>query len=140
MFKKALMLVISEVEACSRLERASVSVLLADDEELRALKNSYLALDQATNVLSFPSYESLDELASDPDGFLGDIAISYTRVYNESVEQGKSFEDHLMHMIIHSLLHLLGFDHIKPAEAELMEGIEVKLLAQLGINNPYILN
>jgi probable rRNA maturation factor len=75
--------------------------------------------------------------ALDPE--LGDIAIAYETCVRESHEAGLAFVDHLTHLLLHGLLHLLGYDHIDDADADVMEGLEIKMLASLGISNPYIM-
>lgn len=110
-----------------------VTVRIVDTEESQALNRDYRGQDKPTNVLSFP-FEA-------PPGIelplLGDLVVCRQVVEQEARAQQKSLMDHWAHMIIHGCLHLLGFDHIKDDEAQIMEAKEVVLLAQLGINNPY---
>jgi probable rRNA maturation factor len=94
-------------------------------------------------VLSFPGY-SLHEgnfspilESRDKFPYIGDVAVSYDCVYIESGGRAKDFMNHYLHLIIHSVLHLLGYDHIKPKQAKKMENIEIKVLSHLGISNPY---
>lgn len=109
---------------------AAVTILLADDERLKALNRDYRGLNKPTNVLSFP--------AAEPE-YLGDIAIAYPVVAREARAQGKSFASHAAHLALHGVLHLLGYDHIEKSEASAMESLEIKLLATLGIASPYVL-
>ena len=116
----------------SSIER-EVTVRIVDIEESQALNRDYRGQDKPTNVLSFP-FEA-------PPGIelplLGDLVVCRQVVEQEASAQQKPLMDHWAHMIIHGCLHLLGFDHIKDDEAQIMEAKEVVLLAQLGINNPY---
>lgn len=108
----------------------SLSMLLCGDDEIRALNKQFRKKDKPTNTLSFPSGDK---------SYLGDIAISYETTDNEAIEQGKTLKSHFTHLYIHSLLHLLGHDHVNEDDAKVMESKEIKILKQLKINNPYIL-
>ena len=99
-----------------------------DDHEIRELNHQFRGIDKPTNVLSFPDGEA---------GYLGDIAISLETIEREAAEQGKDSEDHLVHMVVHGILHLLGYDHENEEEAEAMEALEIIILSNLGIDNPY---
>jgi len=113
-------------------EGAEVSLLFCDDARIRELNRQFRGKDKATNVLSFPGPE--------PFGgglFLGDIALAFETIEREAHEQGKSLEQHCRHMIVHGFLHLLGFDHEEPAEAEDMEALEIQVLDGMGVANPY---
>lgn len=117
-----------------------ISVVLANDAEIKKLNKNYRHKNKPTNVLSFPAvdFRNLDKSVLDL-GFmtLGDIVLSYQTIKNEADCQKKKFDDHLYHLIIHSLLHLLGHDHEKEKEAEIMENLEINLLKKLDIANPY---
>lgn len=108
--------------------RQELAVLLADDAALRALNHRFRGLDKPTNVLSFPAGEV---------GHLGDIAIAFETARREAEEQEKPLADHLAHLVVHGVLHLLGRDHERPDEAEAMEQAERRVLAGLGIADPY---
>jgi probable rRNA maturation factor len=110
---------------------AEVSVRLCNDDEIRALNLGWRSKDKATNVLTFPAP------AGDRGPLLGDIVVAFEYVSEEAREAGRSLRDHLTHMIVHGLLHLLGFDHESENEAERMEDFERRILAQLGIRDPY---
>jgi probable rRNA maturation factor len=112
----------------------TLSLLCCDDARIREINRDWRGFDKATNVLSFPA-TTADKLSQAP--FLGDIAIAQETVAHEAMEAGKTFEDHLAHMIIHGLLHLLGEDHETDGQAERMEALERKALARLGIADPY---
>jgi probable rRNA maturation factor len=126
----------------------SVSIRLADNNEVQALNRDYRQKDKPTNVLSFPMLDEieLDKLrhlnpnGPDLDGaetMLGDIILAYETCKIEAAEKGISLPDHVTHLVIHGTLHLLGYDHVEDAEAEIMEALEVKALASLGLGNPY---
>jgi probable rRNA maturation factor len=112
----------------------TLSLLCCDDARIRDINRDWRGFDKATNVLSFPAVTT-DRLAQTP--FLGDIAIAYETVSREADEAGKTFDDHLAHLIIHGFLHLLGEDHETDEQAERMEALERKALARLGIGDPY---
>ncbi len=110
-----------------------VCIKVVDEAESQALNHTYRGKDQPTNVLSFPS-EVPDFVAST---HLGDLAICATVVEQEATAQNKSLEHHWAHMSIHGVLHLLGYDHMEDDEAEEMEALEVELLKDLGVEDPY---
>lgn len=111
-------------------EGTEVSVTYTNSKEIRSLNKQYRSVDKPTNVLSFPC----DYI----HGMLGDIVLAVDVIEEEAKEQGKIFEDHFIHLVVHSFLHLLGYDHIKDAEAEEMEALEVEILKALRIRNPYL--
>ncbi len=115
-----------------------VSLLLAGDSELRTLNNDYRDKDQPTNVLSFPAIAAGDP--PPPPGMpllLGDIAVSYDTARAEANDENKTLEDHFCHLVVHGMLHLLGFDHQGDEQAVEMERLEIAVLAELGIADPY---
>ncbi len=109
-----------------------VSLAFSDDAEVQRLNNTFRGKDKSTNVLSFPSGD--DEWASQ-DGPLsiGDVILAYETVAREAEEQGLALKDHIYHLVIHGILHVLGFDHEEDEEAEIMEGLERKILASLKV-------
>jgi len=109
-----------------------VTIVLTDDTEMRDLNRDWRAKDQPTNVLSFPSGDAPGE-----PGALGDIVIAYETARAEADDEGTALEDHVAHLVVHGVLHLLGFDHMKEDEAEKMEDLERKALASIGIADPY---
>lgn len=139
-----------------------ISVLCTGDEEIRVLNKTYRGIDSSTNVLSFPmesdfEYDDFDcgcgenchcegssgcgcGCNAEQDAMscvLGCSAFAYETIDRESKEQGKSFDDHMKHLVVHSILHLLGYDHVEDEEAEKMENLEVKILRSIGVGNPY---
>jgi len=120
------------------LERAEISVVLADDALVRKLNADYRDKDKPTNVLSFASLDDDGEpLPEDGPLVLGDVILAYETIAAEAVEQGKTLGDHLSHLVVHGVLHLLGFDHEEDDEAEDMEFLETAALAAIGIADPY---
>ncbi len=110
----------------------AVSLLLGDDAAIAALNKEFRGKDGPTNVLSFPPAETGGE-----PGFLGDIALAAETIVAEAEFQGKSFENHAAHIVVHGFLHLLGYDHMNEADAEKMEAREREILGTLGVADPY---
>ncbi len=127
-------------EAAAIVERAAaaalgtvegdVVVLLADDAAVQDLNARFRDKDRPTNVLSFPAAESAFP-------HLGDVVLGYAYCAAEATAQGKALSDHLSHLVVHGVLHLLGRDHDDDAEAEEMEAEEREILAELGVSDPY---
>ncbi|CAM4479248.1 MULTISPECIES: rRNA maturation RNase YbeY [Pseudoalteromonas] len=114
-------------------EEAELTIRIADEHESQELNSQYRGKDKPTNVLSFP----FDAPPGIELPLIGDLIICPQVVYQESVEQEKTFHDHFAHMVIHGCLHLLGFDHINEQDAVEMETIEKQILASLNIADPY---
>lgn len=110
---------------------AEVSVLLTDDTHIAALNHQWRNKQEPTNVLSFPATAGAMMPA------LGDIVLARQTITREADIDGKSLDAHLMHLIVHGFLHLLGYDHIEVDQAEQMETLERAILTELGINDPY---
>ncbi|WP_286871131.1 rRNA maturation RNase YbeY [Spongiibacter sp.] len=123
----------AEAALRGRRNDAELSIRLVDEAESQTLNRDYRGKDKPTNVLSFPA--DLPPELELP--LLGDLVVCRQVVEREAEEQHKAPHDHWAHMIIHGTLHLLGFDHIDDGEAEVMEALEIALLGQLGIDNPY---
>jgi probable rRNA maturation factor len=144
----------------SGLPRAArVTILLADDATLRGLNHNFRGKDKPTNVLSFPAAANDDGFVGRASGrktasrskrrfersalfladapYAGDIALAWGVTRAEAKAAGKTIADHAAHLVVHGVLHLAGFDHEKPRDAQKMEGLEVKILARLGIADPY---
>jgi probable rRNA maturation factor len=113
---------------------AELSVVLTDDAAIRTVNAEWRGIDKPTNVLSFPQAEG-KAIARSP--MLGDVVLAYETIEREAAEAGKSFADHFAHLIVHGVLHLFGYDHLNDADAEAMEALEIRILATLGIDNPY---
>lgn len=117
-------------------EGAEVSLCLADDARLRALNLRWRGMDTPTNVLSFPSAPP-DRSGEAPA--LGDIALAYETLAREADELGVPLADRYRHLVVHGFLHLIGYDHGTDKEAERMEALETRILARLGVADPYAL-
>lgn len=125
-----------------------VSLLACDDARIATLNGAFRDKTQPTNVLSWPAVER----AADHDGDapdlpdptdpseleLGDIALAYETCAREAEEAGKPFDQHVTHLLVHAVLHLLGYDHERDRDAALMEGLEADILAKMGQPNPYV--
>jgi probable rRNA maturation factor len=107
-----------------------LAILLTDDARMRGLNRRWRGVDSATNVLAFPAGERSQ---------IGDVALAWPYVRREAKAQGKALADHVSHLVIHAVLHVLGFDHDTPAKARAMERREIAVLAGLGIADPYFL-
>lgn len=116
---------------------SEVSFLFTDDSTIQGINNEWRGKDKPTNVLSFPAFPLRPGMAPKP--LLGDIVIALETVQREAIDEQKSFENHLTHMIVHGLLHLLGYDHETDADAEQMEHLERQILETLAIPDPYAL-
>ena len=122
---------------------AEINILLTNNDKIQDLNKKYRGINEPTNVLSFPSFEPEEIFnlkaakgLSEPI-VLGDIALAYETIQEESSNQNKPFDHHLIHLTIHGVLHLLGFDHEKDEDAVEMESLEIKILSSLIIPNPY---
>ena len=113
----------------------NIAIVLTNDDEIQHLNKQFRQQDKATNVLSFPSGDEPQKEKSNHS--LGDVILSITTLEREAIEQSKSLQNHVSHMLVHGVLHLLGFDHMKAEEATEMESLEIEILANMRINNPY---
>jgi probable rRNA maturation factor len=120
----------------SRLGRLELTIALADDGRVRALNRDYRGRDKPTNVLSFPG-EAAEPGRRRRPRHLGDVVLALGQVGREARQQKKRLADHVSHLVVHGVLHLLGHDHEREAEADAMEALEVTILAGLGIADPY---
>ena len=119
-----------------------VCLMGCDDTRIAELNAKFREKPTATNVLSWPAQELIPRQVPTPDPFedeteLGDIALAYETCHREAEEAQLTPQAHITHLIVHGTLHLLGYDHIEDTDAELMECLEVEILAKLGIPNPY---
>ena len=123
---------VKAVLADRRVRRASLAVVLTDDGEVKTLNHTYRGKNKPTNVLSFPDGHVEDGVRQ-----LGDIILAYETIVAEAQAQGKALKAHLTHLVIHGVLHVLGHDHEDEKDATIMEAHEIKILARMGIANPY---
>jgi probable rRNA maturation factor len=115
-------------------EGSVVNLKITDTDEITNLNNTYRAKNKSTNVLSFVN----DDVSKDITNNLGDIAICYEYVDKEAKDEGKNLDDHLIHMLVHGLYHILGYDHENNEGASVMEAKEINKLKELNIKNPYL--
>ena len=108
--------------------KGALTILLSNDKKLHDLNVTFRGKDKPTNVLSFPARD---------DEYLGDVAVAYGVTSQEAREQKKLFADHATHLVVHGVLHLLGYDHETARAAKIMEPLETKILGELGIGDPY---
>ena len=122
---------------------SELAVLATDDATVAKLNRDFRGSDQPTNVLSWPAAEPgatlPGEIPVPPKGnrALGDIALAFETCARQAIEAGKPLEDHVLHLIVHGTLHLLGYDHQRGLDADLMEATEIAILVKLGVPNPY---
>lgn len=133
----------------SACKGASICVLACDDARITALNAEFREKPAATNVLSWPTFDLAAEVAGGApkqprfegpeqgELFLGDVAIALQTVVREAKAVSKPLKNHVLHLILHGCLHLLGYDHVRPEDAEVMEGLETRLLSEAGIPDPY---
>jgi probable rRNA maturation factor len=117
--------------------KKEITLMFADDATLKTLNKDWRGKNKPTNVLSFPAPKN-SKLPRGEAKPLGDIALSFETVAREAAESGKRLKDHTTHLIIHGVLHLLGYDHVDEADAEKMEAKEIRILKKLGIADPYL--
>ena len=120
----------------------TVAILACDDVRIAALNAEFRGKSSPTNVLSWPSDDLAGGVPGKPphpptDPEIGDIAIAFDTCAREAAEQGKTLTDHTTHLIVHGILHLLGYDHIDDADGDLMEATETAILLRLGVPDPY---
>jgi probable rRNA maturation factor len=113
-----------------RSDGVEMTLLLSDDARLRTLNAVFRGMDKPTNVLAFPA-------AVNARGYLGDVAIAFGAAEREALAAGKPIAAHAAHLAVHGVLHLLGYDHVHASEARIMEPLEIEILSELGIPDPY---
>ncbi len=116
-------------------EAPEVSLVFTDDASIRAINAEWRAQDKPTNVLSFPAFPLTP--GKKPGPMLGDIILAHETLVREAKDLGKPFDEHLTHLLVHGFLHLFGYDHLEDDEAERMESLETRILAGLGLSDPY---
>ena len=127
-----------------------ISISLCSNSQIKKINQQFRNIDKPTNVLSFGNLDEkiIQEASTKEIGlkkaigaskyvFLGDIIFGYEYIKSEAKKDSKNFNDHLTHLLLHGILHLIGFDHENHKMAEEMENLEIKILQQLNINNPY---
>ena len=119
-------------ESISKIGLCSFNLAFLTKAEIQNMNKRFAGKDKPTNVLSFPSNEDLTA-----ERFLGDIAICSELIVEEAVSKGKETQDHLIHIFVHGVLHLLGFDHEERSSAEKMESLEIRVLKKIGVADPY---
>jgi len=129
--------------AAPKLSQAELSIVLGDDALVHRLNREWRGQDKPTNVLSFPASDleecdfEMEPQPGDAPILLGDVVLALETVTAEAAAQHKRAADHLTHLVVHGVLHLLGFDHEDEAEAVAMEGLEIRILAGMGLADPY---
>jgi probable rRNA maturation factor len=134
--------VLSRYENLSKIQEIELSILLTDDESMKKLNKEFRNKDKVTNVLSFPDtvidWKHIQEFKPNEDYmYLGDVAFGYEITLQEAGDKGWEFTGYFTHLLVHSLLHLIGYDHEEQEEAEVMEKLETDILRKLGITSPY---
>ena len=153
--KAVLQRAICEAAAMTAISGGELAIVLTDDSAIRALNRDWRGKDQPTNVLSFPASAPSRSLPGKPGRvragtafrragerrvrLLGDIVIAYETMAREAMAEGRSFQHHLAHLVVHGFLHLVGHDHAQDAQADAMEALEIAVLARLDVPNPYLL-
>lgn len=140
-----IVLPLADVPALFKQRLADINIILTDNDAVQTLNADYREKDKPTNILTFPQIDCCDQddldmqanMPAEMPLIFGDLYLAYDVVKSECAEQEKTFEAHLSHLIIHGILHLLGYDHIETDEAEEMEAIEIKAMVKLGFENPY---
>jgi probable rRNA maturation factor len=134
--------ILNKFDNLKKVKMFELSILLTDNKQMANLNSQFRSKAKATNVLSFPD-KALDfrhslEFDSNLDYmYLGDIAFGYEIIQSEAISQGKIFDDHFIHLLIHGILHLLGFDHQNDQEEGIMKSLEVDILNIFAITSPY---
>lgn len=115
------------------VDRSEISVTFVDMEEIHQLNLDYRGVDSPTDVLSFPQFDDLNDLPEDGEIALGDVVICKQKAEEQAEEFGHSFEREIMYLFVHSVLHLLGYDHMDEDEKKIMRRREEEVMAELGI-------
>jgi probable rRNA maturation factor len=142
LLKKIALNILKRFKCFDCVQTFELSILLTDDKRMCELNSKFRNMQKATNVLSFPdielNWQGLLEFKPDFDYmYLGDIAFGYQTIKNEANSQGKLFQHHFIHLFVHSILHLIGFDHENNKDASAMEKLEIEILHDFAISNVY---
>jgi probable rRNA maturation factor len=116
-------------------QAVEISLVFTDDDDIKGINAEWRGQDKPTNVLSFPAFPLIP--GGKPGPMLGDVILAEETLRREALDLGKPFDDHLTHLLVHGFLHLFGYDHMTDEEAAVMEGLEIRILAELGLENPY---
>ena len=124
------------------IKTAEISLLLTDNAKMQSLNQEFRTVSRPTNILSFPDTEinwqaSLEKNQHYDYLYLGDAALGYEQIKHEAQNKNVIFQDHFKHLIIHAIMHMMGYDHIQDQEALIMESLEIEILQSLNISNPY---
>ncbi|BBB56359.1 16S rRNA maturation RNase YbeY [Candidatus Megaera polyxenophila] len=143
LFEEILEEVLKNYPNFSKVQNIELSILLTNDKRIKKLNQEFRNENSATNVLSFPDldidFSQILEFKPDLDYiYLGDIAFAFETISEEVKKKNILFLNHFKHLLVHSTLHLLGYDHMNDTEAEIMQDIEVKILKKLSIPSPYL--
>ncbi len=114
-------------------EDVEISITFVDDEEIRELNAQYRDIDKVTDVLSFPQFESTDDLPEEGEIILGDVVLNVEQAKRQTEEYGHSEDREIIYLFVHSLLHLLGYDHMEEDERAEMRGAEEEIMNELGL-------
>ena len=142
-FEEILEEVLKNYPNFNKVQNIELSILLTNDKRIKKLNQEFRNENSATNVLSFPDldidFSQILEFKPDLDYiYLGDIAFAFETISEEVKKKNIPFLNHFKHLLVHSTLHLLGYDHMNDTEAEIMQDIEVKILKKLSIPSPYL--
>ncbi|MFN9477508.1 MAG: rRNA maturation RNase YbeY [Rickettsiales bacterium] len=143
LFEEILEEVLTNYPNFNKVQNIELSILLTNDKRIKKLNQEFRNENRATNVLSFPDldidFSQILEFKPDLDYiYLGDIAFAFETISEEVKKKNIPFLNHFKHLLVHSTLHLLGYDHMNDTEAEIMQDIEVKILKKLSIPSPYL--
>ena len=133
---------LKSLPAFHNIKEVEVALLLTDNDKMQELNTEFRKTNKPTNVLSFPDAEIkpqdlLEFTAAKEYIYIGDIAVGYDIIVQEAIDAGISTHDHFTHLLVHGVLHLIGYDHMNDEDAEEMMNLEVQILKKLGVKNPY---
>ncbi|MBT3792487.1 MAG: rRNA maturation RNase YbeY [Rhodospirillales bacterium] len=120
------------------IANGELSIVLVDDAFIQTLNRDYRSLDAPTNVLAFENGDDSEQTPEGAPRLLGDVVVAFETTAREAQDGGLSFGDHLSHLVVHGVLHLLGYDHIDDDDAQIMAHLEVAVLSEIGVSDPYV--